>query len=153
MTKSTLEQCAVCGSLNMTRIKNAEIEAPFRTATKIKKIKLTGVSFDKCLDCGEEYLNAFDCELHDQKLREALEAERKRKNLLTADEIKEIRESLGYSQTQLEKLLGFGSKSFARWETYRADQSKAADLLLRAIKQGGKKLLQSLIDDQKPKAA
>ena len=52
---------------------------------------------------------------------------------------------------QLDKLLGFGARSFARWETYRADQSKAADLLLRALKSGGDPLLKTIIEEQQIK--
>jgi len=151
MNKSFLDQCAVCGSENMVRYENQEIEIPFRTANKIKNIKLIGMSYDKCQDCGEEYLSPEDCKLQDQKLTEALEQNRRKRGLLTGQEIKEIRETLDYSQNQLERLLGFGAKSFARWETYRADQSRAADLLLRAIKNGGKAFLDSLISEQQSK--
>lgn len=150
MNKSFLEQCAVCGSDNMVRCENKEIEIPFKTANKLKYIKLADISYDKCLNCGEEYLNPDDCKLQQQKLIQALEENRKRKGLLTGQEIKAIRESLDISQEKLERLLGFGAKSFARWETYKADQSKAADLLLRALKNGGKKLLDFLISEQKP---
>lgn len=146
-----MNTCAVCGSENIGKFKNQSLEVSFKTATKIKKITLSGLSYEKCFDCGEIYFSAQDIELKEQKLKEVLVAERKKKGLLTAQEIKEIRAALGYSQDQLDKLLGFGARSFARWETYKADQSKAADLLLRALKTGGKKLLNKIIDEQKIK--
>lgn len=148
MTKP-LERCAVCGSDKMERLENQNHKVPFKMASKLKWFELSGLSFEKCHSCGEIYYSPDDIDLKEQKLNEALEENRRKKGLLTAKEIKEIRESLGYSQDKLDKILGFGARSFARWETYRADQSRAADLLLRALKNGGKKLLNSLIDEHK----
>ncbi|OGH99909.1 MAG: hypothetical protein A2Y25_05455 [Candidatus Melainabacteria bacterium GWF2_37_15] len=144
-----LEQCAQCGSDKIQRFENQTRKIPFRTATKVKWFELSGLSYEKCLDCGEEYLSPEDIAIENQKLNEVLQKERMKKGLLTASEIKEIRKELGYSQDELDKLLGFGARSFARWETYRADQSRAADLLLRALKRGGKKLLKEIISEQK----
>jgi putative zinc finger/helix-turn-helix YgiT family protein len=148
-----LKECAICGSKNMKRLENQPDRTPFKMSNKIKWLELEGMSFEKCLDCGEIYYSPEDLELLDKKRTEALESGRKKKGLLTAQEIKEIRATLGYSQDQLDKLLGFGARSFARWETYRADQSKAADLLLRALKSGGDSLLKTIISEQKTKDA
>ncbi len=150
MTKK-LEQCGICGSENIERQENQQHLKKFKMSNKIKELHLTGLNWEKCLDCGEVYFNPDDCDLYEQKIKTALETDRKKKRLLTAQEIKEIRQNLGYSQAKLEKLLGFSNKSFARWETYKTDQSKAADLLLRAIKKGGKELLNSLLDEQETK--
>lgn len=145
-----LERCVICGAYNIERIENQTKTIKFKTASRIKTIILTGINFSVCKSCGEIYYNAKDSKLYDKKLMESLEEMRKDKGLLTAQEIKEIREELGYTQDQLDKLLGFGAKSFARWETYKADQSKAADLLLRALKSGGNKFLNSLLSEQEP---
>jgi len=146
-----MNACATCGSENIKKLTKQDLEVSFKTATKVKKFNLSGLSFEKCLDCGEIYFSLEDIEIKEQKLNEILVNERKKKGLLTAQEIKDIRASLGYSQDQLDKLLGFGARSFARWETYRADQSKAADLLLRALKSGGEPLLKTIIEEQKIK--
>jgi putative zinc finger/helix-turn-helix YgiT family protein len=148
-----LEECAICGSKNIRKLTDQSLDVSFKTASKVKKFTLSGLSFEKCLDCEEIYFSWEDIEIKEQKLNEALESGRKKKGLLTAQEIKEIRATLGYSQDQLDKLLGFGARSFARWETYRADQSKAADLLLRALKSGGDSLLKIIISEQKTKDA
>ena len=148
--KKPLTEC-ICGSKNIVREENQNDVMKFRTANKTKNIHLSGLSWTKCLDCGEIYFNPQECEIYDQKINETLANERRKKGLLTGEEIKEIRESLGYSQDKLDKFLGLGAKSFARWETYRAEQTRAADLLLRAIKKGGKEFLESLINEQKPK--
>lgn len=146
-----MNTCAECGSENIKKLKNQDLEVSFKTSSKVKKIMLSGLSFEKCFNCGEIYFSSEDIEIKEQKLNEVLINERKNKGLLTAQEIKEIRASLGYSQDQLDKLLGFGARSFARWETYRADQSKAADLLLRALKSGGESLLKTIIKEQNTK--
>ena len=146
-----MNNCSICGLENIKNMINQDLEVSFKTASKLKKFTLSGLSFEKCLDCGEIYFSFEDIEIKEQKLNEVLINERKKKGLLTAQEIKEIRASLGYSQDQLDKLLGFGARSFARWETYRADQSKAADLLLRALKSGGNPLLKTIIEEQKIK--
>lgn len=146
-----MKTCAECGSENIKRLTNQELEVSYKTSSKVKRFKLSGLSFEKCDDCGEIYFSTEDIETKEQKLNERLVQDRKKKGLLTAPEIKEIRNNLGYSQDDLDKLLGFGARSFARWETYRADQSRAADLLLRALKRGGKPLLEALILDQNAK--
>lgn len=149
MKRYIMKTCAVCGSEKIKRLIKQELDVSFKTSSKLKQFKLSGLSFEKCTDCGEIYFSPEDIETKEQKLNQKLIKERRKKGLLTAPEIKEIRKSLGYSQEELDKLLGFGARSFARWETYRADQSRAADLLLRALKNGGKKLLKVLISEQK----
>ncbi len=146
-----MKTCAVCGSENIKKLINQNLDVSFKTSGKVKQFQLSGLSFEKCLNCGEIYFSFQDIDIKEQKLNEKLIAERKKKGLLTALEIKEIRKKLGYSQDELDKLLGFGARSFARWETYRTDQSRAADLLLRALKRGGKKLLKAIISEQKTK--
>ena len=86
----------MCGSENIIRLKNQKDTTPFKTANKVKWLELEGISFDKCADCGEIYYSPEDLELLDIKRAEALECQRKQKGLLTAEEIKEIRENLGY---------------------------------------------------------
>ncbi len=146
-----MNTCATCNSENIKKLTKQNLEVSFKTATKVKKYTLSGLSFERCLDCGEIYFSMDDIEIKEQKLNEILVNERRKKGLLTAQEIKEIRAMLGYSQDRLDKLLGFGARSFARWETYKADQSQAADLLLRALKNGGKELLNKIIEDRQTK--
>ena len=144
-----MKTCAICGSNDIIRQENQQDTVEFKVGNKKKPLNLTGLSWSKCQNCGECYLNPQDCKIESHKILEALKEDRIKRGLLTAEEIKEIRESLGYTQDQLDKLLGLGSKSFARWETYKVDQSKSADLLLRAIKKGGKDFLIELINERK----
>lgn len=143
------EQCVICGSKDIIRLENQTDSITFKVGDKLKKFVLTGLSLSKCQSCGEGYLNPKDCEIESQKLLEALANERRRKGLLTGEEIREIRVSLGFTQVEFEKLLGLGAKSFVRWENYKTDQSKSADLLLRAIKKGGKDFLLSLLNEKR----
>jgi len=143
------KQCVTCGSTDIKRFENQTEKMEFKVGNKIKKFLLTGLSYSKCQKCGEGYLNPQDGHIETQKLLEALAEDRRKRGLLTAEEIKEIRDELGYTQDQLDKLLGLGKKSFARWETYKVDQSRSADLLLRAIKKGGKDFLISLVNERK----
>jgi HTH-type transcriptional regulator/antitoxin MqsA len=53
--------------------------------------------------------------------------------LLTGDEIKEIREKLNLTQEQMSEILGGGLKSFARYESGHICQSRAMDNLLRIL--------------------
>jgi len=144
-----MKTCAMCGSNDIIRQENQEDTTKFKVGNKRITIHLSGLSWSKCQNCGEEYLNPKDGNLRDQKLLEALAQDRKKRGLLTGEEIREIRESFGFTQVEFEKLLGLGAKSFVRWENYKTDQSKSADLLLRAIKKGGKDFLLSLIEEKK----
>ena len=65
------------------------------------------------------------------QFEKALEKERKSENLLTAKEIKAIRKKYNLTQLQLELLLKIGPKNVAKWETYKSNQSKTIDKLLR----------------------
>jgi putative zinc finger/helix-turn-helix YgiT family protein len=53
--------------------------------------------------------------------------------LLTPEEIVAIRQKLGLSQSELERLFGLGSKVVTRWETGRVVQGKTADVALRLL--------------------
>ena len=61
-----------------------------------------------------------------------LEAYRKAAGLLTGEEIRKIRTSLGLSQKEFSLLLGLGEISIARFETKLA-QSKTIDNLIRSV--------------------
>lgn len=54
--------------------------------------------------------------------------------LLTAAEIKEIREKTGFSRREFAEAFGIPSASMERWENGRLVQNKTADTLLRALK-------------------
>ena len=56
------------------------------------------------------------------------------KRLMSPQEIRDLRHSLGLSQAAFEELLGIGAKSVVRWEKGTVFQSATADRLMRLIR-------------------
>ncbi len=128
-----MKKCIDCKN-ELKYLTNQTLTVNFKTANGIKKLNLKNLSFSKCTKCGEIFFDSKDSKIHDEQLIIALEENRIKKGLLTAREIRQIREEKNLTQEQLEKILRVGSKNVARWETYKSDQSKTADLLLRLLK-------------------
>jgi putative zinc finger/helix-turn-helix YgiT family protein len=55
-------------------------------------------------------------------------------NLLSADEIRAIREHFSLTQAELARLLRLGANTVSRWEPGRNVQTRAMDMLLRLIR-------------------
>jgi putative zinc finger/helix-turn-helix YgiT family protein len=64
----------------------------------------------------------------------AIEIYRKKYRLLSAEEIRAIRERHHLTQAQFARLLRLGSNTISRWEANRNVQTAAMDVLLRMIK-------------------
>jgi len=58
---------------------------------------------------------------------------RAHEGLLSPQEIRAIRERLGYTQAQLEQVLAVGPKTVVRWEKGTVRQSRLADRFLRTL--------------------
>ena len=70
-----------------------------------------------------------------RRLRErALDLYRKKYGLLTADEIRSLRERFGLTQAELARLLRLGQNTLSRWEAGRHAQTAAMDVLLRMLR-------------------
>lgn len=93
---------------------NIEVDAPVLT----------------CKECGEEL---FCEELDSDTLKKVYNIYRKNHKLLTAEEIKEIREMYGLSQRAFAKLLNWGDKTINRYEN-GSIQDKAHNSLLLFLK-------------------
>lgn len=78
-----------------------------------------------------------------KNLLNARNAYRKKKGLLTSDEIVAIRESYGLSQVDLAKLLGWGEATISRYES-KAIQDEAYDMMLRLVKDDPLKAMELL---------
>jgi putative zinc finger/helix-turn-helix YgiT family protein len=79
-----------------------------------------------CGNCGEDILP--------HELTEAIEAQRyKRLELLTPEEVRQVRQRTGLSAVEMGHMLGVGEKTYTRWETGRSVQNKANDLLIRLL--------------------
>jgi len=99
----------------------------------VKDILVKGLSYSICESCNEILYNPEELKLYETQLEKALEEERKKEGLLSAKEIKSIRKKYDLTQEQLEKLLDIGPKNVAKWETYRSNQSKNIDRILRIM--------------------
>ena len=87
-------------------------------------------SLYRCRVCGAEEYSLAQAEAAQ---REAGARYREVYRFLRPDEIVALRKRLGLTQDYLERILGLGRKTIARWEAGRVLQSRAMDNLLRAI--------------------
>jgi putative zinc finger/helix-turn-helix YgiT family protein len=82
-------------------------------------------------ECAEFYFAAGETDAAMSRATEIIRAE---EGLLTPDEIKAFRKSVGLTQPQLEHLLGAGLKTVTRWEKGTVIQNGATDTLLRLLR-------------------
>jgi putative zinc finger/helix-turn-helix YgiT family protein len=84
-----------------------------------------------CPKCHEVVLRFDDA----RKLRQgALKIYREKYGLLSADEIRSIRERFGLTQAELARFLRLGANTISRWEAARNVQAGSMDILLRMIR-------------------
>jgi putative zinc finger/helix-turn-helix YgiT family protein len=84
-----------------------------------------------CPKCGEILLRFQDAKrLHE----DAIAIYRKKHGLLSADDIRAIRERFNLTQANLATLLRLGANTVSRWESGRNVQTAAMDMLLRLIR-------------------
>jgi len=109
------------------------------------------LDFVKCPSCKEELMNP---ENNIDSMDVALTEYRRRHNMLSPDEIKELRKKYGLTQEELANLLGFGVATLSRYEN-GALQSEAQDIMLRLVRDDPQNLLRLIeehpytIDDEK----
>jgi putative zinc finger/helix-turn-helix YgiT family protein len=85
----------------------------------------------RCPKCSEVVLRLDEA----RALRErALQIYREKYSLLSAAEIRAIRERFALTQAALARLLRLGSNTMSRWESGRNVQTAAMDVLLRLIR-------------------
>jgi putative zinc finger/helix-turn-helix YgiT family protein len=85
----------------------------------------------KCPRCHERVLRARDA----RRLSEdAIGIYRRRHGLLSADQIRAIREQFDLTQAQFARLLRLGANTLSRWESGRNVQTEAMDTLVRLIR-------------------
>ena len=147
-----MKYCPICSEKLQTET-NKSIIVKYKTSNGVKDILVKNISRSCCPHCGEIFYNKEEVENYEIQLEKALETMRKCNGLLTAQEIKNIRKKYDLTQVQLEKLLDIGPKNVAKWETYRSNQSKNIDKILRIMDKDicffVKLLLQERLDDFK----
>jgi putative zinc finger/helix-turn-helix YgiT family protein len=126
MAKERSESCPLCGKGTL-----AEMQGDFTTTVNGpggRPVNLTVpcINWRHCDSCGEDLL--------DEEASAAItESHRAVLKLLTADEIRSIRQKLDKTQTEMSELLGIGEKTYCRWESGTHFQSEAFDRYLRAL--------------------
>lgn len=116
-------QCVECGS------KMRKCSDPIKETFRGEEFTVRGIKHYVCDGCGEVVFDAEEGKKFDADI---LKQYAMRENLLSPQEIKEIRKKHGLSQRDFEKVLGVSSPSVSRWETGKVLQSKPVDLLMRA---------------------
>src|SRR4030065_1429699 len=119
------DACPSCGSTMRER------SATLRLPVNGEEIAVPDAAHFRCPNCHEVVLKMDQA----RKLRErALDVYRSRYDLLSADEIRSIRERYRLTQVQLARLLRLGGNTISRWESGRNVQTAAMDVLLRLIR-------------------
>jgi putative zinc finger/helix-turn-helix YgiT family protein len=117
--------CPECGTL-MERT-----DGPMTARVNGEAIRVPSVPRLKCPSCGEGLLSLKEAKHLETQ---AMEIYREKYGLLTAAEIKTLREQHGMTQAELAQLLRLGANTISRWESGRVVQSAALDTLLRLIR-------------------
>jgi len=117
--------CGACGGA----VEASSSPVPFEV--RGETIVVDGISHGECAACGEVYLSLQAAE---QLQRAALAKSKAARQLLSSEEIRDLRHSLALSQAAFEDLLGIGAKTVVRWEKGTVFQSATADRLMRLIR-------------------
>jgi len=119
------DACPRCGT--MMREGRGRLKLPING----EEITVPSASHQKCPKCGEIVLGFKEAKrLHE----DASEIYRRKHGLLSADEIRAIRERFNLNQADLARLLRLGANTVSRWESGRNVQTAAMDILLRLIR-------------------
>lgn len=119
------DACPSCGT--MMRKARGRLSLPING----EEVAVPSSAHLKCPKCGEVVLLFQDAKrLHE----DAIAIYRKRHGLLSADEIRTIRERFDLTQADLARLLRLGANTASRWESGRNVQTAAMDVLLRLIR-------------------
>ena len=119
------DACPSCGTMMK------EARGRLRLPVNGEEVAVPSAAHLKCPKCGEIVLRALDAKrLHE----DAIAIYRKEHGLLSADEIRAIRERFGLTQADLARLLRLGANTVSRWESGRNVQTAAMDMLLRLIR-------------------
>ena len=127
------DMCPICGSGALTK---KSIEETFDY--KGKSITIKDYLIFECPVCEESIVEQETLKNTEPIL---IDFRRKVDNLLTPNEIKEIRLLFGYTQENFAELLGGGKKAFARYENGAIAQSRAMDHQLKMLRNNPSNIL------------
>jgi len=119
------DACPNCGTLMK------EARGRLKVPINGEEVSMPSASHLKCPKCGEIVLRFQEAKrLHE----DAGEIYRRKHGLLSADEIRAIRDHFNLTQADLARLLRLGANTVSRWESGRNVQTAAMDMLLRLIR-------------------
>lgn len=117
------EICHTCGSTVELVSREEEVRIGSRSA-------MVQDEFYRCEACETEFYAPGQMQATQRRAADQI---RRENGLLLPQEILAIREGLGLSQAQFEKLLGVGPKTVVRWERGTVFQNGSTDALLRVV--------------------
>lgn len=119
------DACPTCGTM-MRRTREA-----VTMSVNGEEVRVPNIPHLRCPKCGEGLFT-----LQDAKMMRlgAFDIYRRTQGLLSADEIRAIRERYGLTQAELARLLRLGGNTVSRWEAGHNVQTAAMDVLLRLIR-------------------
>ena len=119
------DACSTCGTMMERK------HEPVSWSVNGEAIRVPDISHLRCPRCGEGLFSLREAEA---LRRGAFDIYRKRHRLLSADEIRGIREQHGLTQAELARVLRLGGNTISRWEAGRNVQTAAMDVLLRLVR-------------------
>ena len=118
-------KCPLCGN-GILEDTVLDYSTTVKEGDHYKHIVINKLPVEQCPNCKEVFLP-----------KESLEKVRSERHtvreLLTPDELKNLRKSLNLTQTGMSELLGVGKKSYLRWENGTCLQSKSMDKYIRLL--------------------
>ena len=122
----TGEICPICGHGSLHE-RQGVYETSFSDRNgEIHELRVPNLDWKECEECKEAFL--------DDSATQRVEAARRNVlGLLAPSEIRELRQGLKKSQSQMSKLLGIGEKTYCRWESGAYVQSSGYDKYLRLL--------------------
>jgi len=108
-----------------------ESHGPLRLPVNGEEIEVPMAAHLACPECGEVVLRYQDSK---RLSEDAIDLYRAKYGLLSAHEIRQIRERFELTQAELARLLRLGANTVSRWESGRNVQTGSMDILLRLIR-------------------
>jgi|SRR5450432_2406160 len=119
------DACPRCGTMM------AERRSALKLPVNGEDVSVRSALHIRCPKCDEVVLRFSDS----RRLQaEAIAVYRRKHGLLSADEIRALRERFELTQSELAHLLHLGANTISRWESGRNVQTEAMEMLLRLIR-------------------
>jgi HTH-type transcriptional regulator / antitoxin MqsA len=121
--EKVLNLCPICYEGQLTE-KTGDHKIKVKDGERVREIVVKDLQWRECENCGERFFDNVNAEKIEVARYRAL-------GLLSPEDLKTIRNELGFSQTEMADFLKVGSKSYCRWENGSLMQSKSMDALIR----------------------